>query len=185
MIKRPVLKVLIIGLLGISVQTAHLYAGPVETEKPERYSDCDLHPFAQWCSIAGFGVSFGTSTDGGSYIGLSGSYGVFIFDRAALTLGTSYTAFEKYDTYAAGPSLNYYIGPVAGWFITPGVTLSRVWVQGSDLSITGYIYGPGVAVQSMIGQSVLYGLSVYYITSVYNNTIYSEMQYSPAVSILF
>ena len=124
------------------------------------------------------------SGKGGLDFGLSGNLGYFIFDRTAFSINASFV-LGNINQYQLGPSLSYYIGPIAGWMIIPAYQVNRYWQSGASRA-KGWIHGPGVSAQTRISEKLYFGARFDYIYFIPESGSQDADWYlNPAISYYF
>lgn len=156
---------------------------PVADSATQRRLRCQEFAFGAGCQGFGFGPVV-TSDKSGAVYGLSASYTYFLFERLGAGLGGGMLFGSTYKQYSIGPSLTYFIGPFAGYLLTPSFGATKYYLRGG-VDAEGWSYGPSVGLMSNLFGRVYWGISVGYYTFVVGSSKTSEWSWSPAVFIPF
>lgn len=154
-----------------------------EQTRGQSEPDCDRFAFAQGCM--GFNLGPVLSSDGkGLVYGAAAGYTYFVYDRLGLGLNGGAIFGSDYQDYSVGPGLTYYIGPFAGYMLTPSVGISRHFIRGSIVT-EGWAYGPSIGLMSNLFGRVYWGISVGYYTFQVEGYKSSDWSWSPVVYMPF
>lgn len=147
--------------------------------------NCSAFPFGKGC--LGFGLGPVISSDSkGIVYGAGAGLTYFLIDRLGAGINAGAIFGSGYQDYSVGPSLTYYIGPFAGYMLTPSLSASRHFLRG-DFNIEGWAYGPSIGLMARLFGRVYWGISVGYYTYSFPSAGYksSDWSWSPVVFIPF
>jgi hypothetical protein len=155
----------------------------VDTRPKSRAQDCETFAFAQGC--LGFNLGPVLSSDGkGLVYGAAAGLTYFMIDRLGLGLNGGAIFGSGYQDYSVGPGLTYYLGPFAGYLITPSFGVTRHYLRG-NLNAEGWAYGPSIGLMSNLFGRVFWGISVGYYTYQVEGYKSSDWSWSPVVYMPF
>jgi len=153
------------------------------TAIPVPEKTCADNPFMSGCMAFGLGPVLGSDGKGVVYGGAAG-FTYFLVDRLGAGVGAGAIFGSGYQDYSVGPSLTYYIGPFAGYLLTPGVSARRHFLRGS-ITAEGWAYGPSIGLMANLIGRVYWGISVGYFTYEVAGYKSSDWSWSPVVFIPF
>jgi hypothetical protein len=153
--------------------------------KKETGPDCHIFPFGKGCM--GFGLGPLISSDGqGLVYGAGARFTYFLFDRFGVGPTAGAIFGSGYQDYSVGTGATYFIGPFAGYLLTPSFGVTRHFLRG-NYSMDGWAYGPSIGLMSNLFGRVYWGISVGYYTYSFPSAGYksSDWSWSPVVFIPF
>lgn len=156
---------------------------PQRSRREPRQPTCGEFAFGQGC--VGFGLGPVISSDGkGIVYGAAAGLNYFVIDRLALGVNAGAIFASSYRDYSVGPGVTYFIGPFAGYLITPSYSATKHFLQGS-ISAEGWAYGPSIGVMTNLVGRIYWGISVGYYTYEVAGYKSSDWSWSPTVFIPF
>jgi len=158
-------------------------ARALEKQDTPTASRCRESPFASGCMGSGFGPVISSDSQGLVY-GAAANFTYFIANRLGASLGGGAIFASTYQDYSAGPALTYYIGPFAGYILTPSISATKHYIRGSA-NLEGWAYGPSIGILTNLFGRVYWGISFGYYTYDIAGYKSSDWNWSPVVFIPF
>lgn len=144
---------------------------------------CQEFPFGAGCMASGLGPMIATDSKGLVY-GAAANFTYFVANRLGASLGGGAIFASTYQDYSVGPALTYYIGPFAGYMLTPSISATKHYIRGSA-NLEGWAYGPSIGILTNLFGRVYWGISFGYYTYDVAGYKSSDWNWSPVVFIPF
>lgn len=147
------------------------------------YEQCEIHPWLQGCFFAGAAPVIGFQGNDIA-VGIGTSGGMFIVDRLSLSMNVGWVHYPDTEQYAAGPSIDYFIGPLNAYYLTIGYRINKIWQTGVN-SGEGYLQGPTFSILNQVTNHLLMGIGLYYNLIEFGGTSTQKFDWSFTASWIF
>ncbi len=182
MTMKKFLCILIFAGSALSAEEDSVGSGlPGTGRNEEKKSNCNTSPYASGCMGLGIGPVISADGKGG---GAGATFTYFIMERVGLSANTGAVFFPGQQNYSVGPALTYFVGPFAGYLLTPSLSATRHFIRG-DLNAEGWSYGPSIGLLTRLSGPIFWGISLGYYTYQIAGFKASDWSISPVVFASF